>query len=189
MKKFVVLMLVLGIAVAANAGLQISVDGNPEPVESEIILMPSDHIILDIWTDADIGLFELATYALVAQGPGTIDASNAVIVGPIGNLLGPLPGLAGFEGVQGQGVAGTYLGGFSGNPVAGDTLVDLIDFHCDGIGEVIVELWSVVDINADPQNPDYRTDVLMDTLIIHQIPEPMTIALLGLGGLLLRRRK
>jgi hypothetical protein len=31
---------------------------------------------------------------------------------------------------------------------------------------------------------------MIDTILIHQIiPEPMTIALLGLGGLLLRRRK
>jgi hypothetical protein len=33
------------------------------------------------------------------------------------------------------------------------------------------------------------TGVIEDTLTIHQIPEPTTIALLGLGGLLLRRRK
>ena len=27
------------------------------------------------------------------------------------------------------------------------------------------------------------------TVVIHEVPEPMTMALLGLGGLLLRRRK
>jgi len=30
---------------------------------------------------------------------------------------------------------------------------------------------------------------VMDSQIIHQIPEPITLALLGLGGLFLRRRK
>ena len=36
---------------------------------------------------------------------------------------------------------------------------------------------------------DFGTSELVDAVVIHQIPEPATIALLGLGGLLLRRRK
>jgi hypothetical protein len=37
---------------------------------------------------------------------------------------------------------------------------------------------------------DGGVGTLLDTLTIHQVPEPTTLALLGLGGLLaLRRRK
>jgi hypothetical protein len=56
-------------------------------------------------------------------------------------------------------------------------LVDEIIFHCTGGGDTVLTL-----VTADLQ-------VVEDIQIIHNIPEPMTIALLALGGLLLRRRK
>ena len=54
-------------------------------------------------------------------------------------------------------------------------------YHCCGPDTewVTIELWDASDMSG-PQ----------DSILIHQIPEPATIALLGLGGLaLLRRRK
>jgi hypothetical protein len=48
-------------------------------------------------------------------------------------------------------------------------------FHCTGLGDVSITLWE-----------DYG---MPDAILIHQVPEPATIMLLGLGGLLLRRRK
>ena len=50
-------------------------------------------------------------------------------------------------------------------------------FHCEDVGTVVIQLW---------EDPDYEN--VADTLIIH-IPEPVSVALLSLGGLLLRRRK
>jgi hypothetical protein len=176
-------MLVLGMASLASATLQISVNGVQNPVDSEIIIeKPSDTIILDVWTADDITLFELGTYALiVAEGPGTIDAANAEVL--YGNILATDIPNANF--LIGPGLAATYLGGFSGNPVAGDTFLDNILFHCDAEGDVIIELWTIEDMGGEL----YEGTVLMDSVIIHQIPEPMTLALLGLGGLFLRRRK
>jgi hypothetical protein len=52
-------------------------------------------------------------------------------------------------------------------------------FHCFATGDVTITLWDDSEGYDTPQ----------DTIIIHQVPEPMTIALLGLGGLLLRRRR
>ena len=49
-------------------------------------------------------------------------------------------------------------------------------FTCDAVGTTVVELRNY-------------TGALIDTLTITQVPEPATIALLGLGGLLLRRRR
>jgi hypothetical protein len=51
-----------------------------------------------------------------------------------------------------------------------------IEVHCDGPADCVVDLY------------DASGYTLIDTIVIHQ-PEPMTIALLSLGGLFLRRRK
>jgi hypothetical protein len=52
-----------------------------------------------------------------------------------------------------------------------------IDLHCLALGDAIIHL------------DDSTTFDIITTLTIHQVPEPMTIALLSLGGLLLRRRR
>ena len=67
-----------------------------------------------------------------------------------------------------------------GNPATfqGIGVLDAKELHCDhGPSEDIIYL---IDLN---------TGAVEDTLLIHQVPEPMTVLLLGLGGLLLRRRK
>ncbi|MHC4155895.1 MAG: hypothetical protein ACYST6_13355 [Planctomycetota bacterium] len=51
MKKLLVSFLVVGLASAANGiVLQISVNGDPDPVDSEIFTFPSEELILDIWS-------------------------------------------------------------------------------------------------------------------------------------------
>ena len=56
-------------------------------------------------------------------------------------------------------------------------VLDAKEFHCDELGDVVVGLYD-------------SGFTLLDSVTIHQvIPEPMTMALLGLGGLFLRRRK
>ena len=188
MKKVLVLMLVLGMVSAASAGLQISVDGDPEPVDSEIILLPSETVVLDLWTDTDIGMLEFGAWALIvadgSQGAGTVGQGDSHIAGF--NVIGPIPGTVGVT-APGVGWFGTYLGAFSGNPFAGDVVYDNFLFHCEGEGDVIIEVWSMEDVGVEIE--DWQAIALMDSLVIHQIPEPMTIALLGLGALFLRRRK
>jgi hypothetical protein len=70
--------------------------------------------------------------------------------------------------------------------------------HCDGYGPVTLDLtlngsthyWEYSNPSGGPYGGDgLATEGDLGDLVIHQIPEPMTIALLGLGGLFLRRRR
>jgi hypothetical protein len=187
MKKLLVLLMVLGMASMASAMLQISVNGAKEPVDSMITIAPSDHLILDIWTMDAMANGSGGYYALVVNtANGFIDYTTGVALVVDGGMFiehsmdaiamnFPLP--VGFNGLGGGAIVQDTALGFA----AGTTLFDLIDFHCVAQGDAIIRLYS---------SPDGTIMNLDDTVIVHQvIPEPMTMALLGLGGLFLRRRK
>ena len=187
MKKLLIFMLVLGMASLVNAlptSLQISVNGVDEPVDSDIWLLPTETIELDIWTTAEI------------YSEGGLEGYFALGVDPAyGTLTGGVslyPSEAGTVYYSGSG--GSYLpspeaGDFgtigsmqpSGSGMTG-VIFDSIIFHCEAAGDAIINLYTV-DFAATPVYS------LIDSVIIHQIPEPMTVLLLGLGGLFLRRRK
>ena len=184
MKKLLILVMVLGVASMANATLQISVNGDLEPVDSEITVLPSEYATLDIWTDADIPLFGgVDGWMLVCDTTvATISGGTAVYVDPGVNLFGATQDAAncippeGEEGVWGGAMA------INGAIAAGTTLFDEIMFHCEGGSDAVISLYYAID-GVGPGE-------LYDQVTIHQIiPEPMTMVLLGLGGLFLRRRK
>jgi hypothetical protein len=182
MKKLLVLMMVLGIAGAANAALLISVDGVVDPPDSEIEIMESDWVTLDIWGDGqtDPSAFLMG---LELQGPASLDLANTdmIYTGSDASVDWlDYPDIADLLGVQNPLVLVSLNDipppGTDKAPLDG-TLVDGIRLHCDGPGEVVVLLY---DFDGN----------LLDSQVIHQIvPEPMTLGLLGLGGLFLRRRK
>lgn len=177
MKKLAALILVLGIAPLACAGLAISVDGADPGVETSVAV--GSHIVLDITAyDGELG----KPVWLSIDGPGIMDGTNA------DNLIqDPIPGTPDFgvwiiDLADAVGHAQTYLvdvliPGSEINILPNGKIADLIDFQCLGLGDVTVTI----------QHGD--TGAVMDTLIIHQIPEPASMALLALGGLFLRRRK
>jgi hypothetical protein len=182
MKKLLVLMMVLGIAGAANAALLISVDGMVDPPDSQIEIMESDWVTIDIWGDGQTDPSEFYL-GLALEGPASLDIAGAEIL-YTGNDKYLDPGdddyIAGLLGIQ----IPYYLIGLNDVPAVGTpkvplegTLVDGIRLHCDGVGEVTLILTD-------------NEGTILDTQVIHQIvPEPMTLGLLGLGGLFLRRRK
>ena len=187
MKKFVVLMLVLGLATAANASLSLVVDlgqgaGYEEYQDSDIVLQPTDYIWIGIYSNVQgvegaPGQYN-AYVAIPGDGagnpaPGSWTGNIAVYSPPAIAAAYAVPygytfGASWVSGINSDGVPTNYADigvGFG------------YEFHCDGVGPVLIELH------------DGNMGNIVDTLLIHQIPEPMTIALLGLGGLLLRRRK
>jgi len=193
MKKLLVLMLVASLSALANGMmLDISVGGFPtvppgtleNPTDSGRILAPSDYIMLDIGSNGYTpGGADDLYWGLVVRNnyEGTITLDSGRV------LIGPAPDGSSLMAAVDQdpffpGSGGTYgaIMSTSGVTAAAGIYFDEIIFHCDSPHDVVVELWSTLDGSAF---------VLEDAVIIHQIPEPATIALLSLGGLLLRKRK
>jgi len=152
----------LTMATSAHAAMKLSVNDVVDPPDTEVYIYPSDHVIIDVhcWG-------ELATIAglIVTEGPASVDASNAWIIENWGISDDPV-------------IVDVTDDPLIPLPIMPDgKIIDLIDLHCMGEGDVTINL-----LHAG-------TGELFDSQVIHQIPEPMTIALLGLGGLLVRCRR
>lgn len=169
MKKLLVLMLVLGITSVTNAAIMLSINGDTSI--DTIELCEGGTVIIDLFSDAD-------------------NTAYGAYVGIIGGEDG-----------------GDWTGNYTVYPIAGGTAVT--DFGITYPG------WWYAEANTnDPDNKpisagrhfDYEFQCLLagvdvtieledaagtpvDWVYIHQVPEPASMLLLGLGGLLLRRRK
>ena len=169
MKKVLVLMLVLGIASMATAGLTITVNGMPAE-DSSIVLAPSDYVLIGLYNDGSVD--QTIGYMAIESGPGSWTGVGGTYYPP--SVPSAYATYIGFT----SGLGDTWVMINAEPTVAkmGVGIVGEFEFHCDDIGEVVLV---------------YSDDLqqVHDTLIIHQIPEPVTMGLLGLGGLFLRRRK
>jgi hypothetical protein len=170
MKKLLVLLMVLGLVPSAQAALSLSLDGNPAP--AAITIAVSTTVLIDVHSDNQdnwngfLGIWDLdkefgadSTYG---EWVGGITATG------IGNV-GKCPPLTDYYWELWVGSTNIPTDVVAGQQFA-------VVFRCKGVGDT-----SVLLTDADT--------VPIQTLIIHQIPEPMTIGLLGLGGLFLRRRR
>jgi PEP-CTERM motif-containing protein len=197
MKKLLALVLVLGMASigmasVAGAALQISVHTMPpgqetwdpmNPEESLIWVYPSDELILNVHAGADLSTDTYwVLYTKTALGTMTggvamdwgAEIDNAVFGDAGENYVPIMP--------DENGVCGGF-GFWSTTIIPVDGIVaDDILFHCEDEGDTTIILQEVTAY--------WELGEILDTVVIHQIPEPMTMALLGLGGLgLLRRRR
>ena len=187
MKKLLILMLVFGLASVANATLTIGVyeeDGTTLYNGRDLVF--SDYLVLKIISvggnPGDSGGFALiadTTLGTISGGVTTIpDAPDASM------LLGSATNnFVGGMGTNDDGIVGTVSAYTAVPPYADGVYFDEILFHCEGVADVTVYLYNI-------ESTWSIADGLIDSVVIHQVPEPMTIALLGLGSLfLLRRRK
>ena len=190
MKKLLVLLMVLGLATAANASLltdavdaafEFSVNGEPQPDEITLIA-PSGEVTLDL------KLLDGHTTTGI-DFTWTLSNNQAELL--YGNIA-----LEGFDMGLAVNAASTpqsvkIAGGQIYSPAkAGPlTLVDNLILHCTEPTDVVLEICFSGILNVDGEIYYGPIGEVLHTLIIHQVPEPATIALLGLGGLLLRRRR
>ena len=171
MKKVVTLMLVLSMVSMASAALSLTVDGQDT---AAIELLPSDSIWIGVESDDTLQYQCYIIMTVTDPALGEWTGGNVVSTPP---LISP-PGWTYF-GTAVDPSMDAWFGdlatvGSEPNPTIG--VGGAVEYHGLGVGDVTVTLYD-------------SFFVPIDTLTVTQIPEPATMALLGLGGLLLRRKK
>ena len=191
MKKLLALLLVLGVATAANAGLvdavqdafEFSVDGEPQPAEVTIIEVPSGSITLDLKLLAGHNVEALDFTWNLSNAQAELLYSGIVLeafdMGLAVNTTVSTPQLVKIAGGQ------IYSPAKAG-PL---TLMDGLVLHCLEDTDVVLTVTLSGSSIIDGETYYGPIGEVLHTLVIHQIPEPATIVLLGLGGLLLRKRR
>jgi hypothetical protein len=165
MKKLVFLILVVGIASAANAMTLDLVHGDADTVDIDCI---DGYIVGDDTYWALVG----DTSEVILSG-GTVGAGAPTDTGIYGyNAQANGFCLPPFDGVWG------FIGDIAGNPTGPGTYIDEIEWTL--VGGATGSWVSLVGTT------DFLIFVMGPTLYV---PEPVTIALLGLGGLLALRRR
>ena len=185
-KMLLVVLTVLVMATVANATLQLSVNGRTDWPDTQVVLNVSDHAVIDIVSDAgapqpNFGVLMLGSgLGTVAGGvnlyPGSLASIRTVVGAELEEYVEALAGM-GYPGVTSIIWADFGDGAIPPKPLGPGKVVDEVDFHCTGLGEATI--WLI----------DASSFERYDSQVIHQIPEPITMVLLGLGGLFLRRRK
>ena len=192
MRRLPPLLFVLCLTLSAHAGLSISVNGMIHPPLGEIVLHPGEIAVLGIHGDGlTTGPIE---FYLFVEGPGSIDGYDMVYPGSLSgyedledladslgmspeNALAVLRDETGNSNLQDIGIIWLVDMAIPPAPLDGVLVGDII-FYCNGLGDVKLTMWTCAYI-----------PVIYDTQVIHQIPEPVTFVLLGMGTFLIRRKR
>jgi len=179
MKKVLITLLVLGLASAANAGLILGVDG----VAANVEITAND--VVQVLGESPVP----ANAALYVAAFGDVKLTGASLV--YGGNLSSVSLLEAYAGEIGYANGAALLADFESFGLTG--ISDLVAVTLADGSATPAPLTGLLVDGITLTGEDGRIDLLDDTLAAIStttvVPEPMTIALLGLGGLFLRRRK
>ena len=192
MKKLLVVLMVLSMASIANAAVVINVD-----MGAKTELAVGDTATISIVATDEKSPSNL--YLFVTEGSlGTVSGGSVVFSSTAGEMsLHQGAADLYIEALHQYGwpyggwpdAAQTYYISLTGNTnssVINGTVVDSITYRAEIAGDSTIILGGIVD---DGQGDGGYLMAVWDTVVITQVPEPMTMTLLALGGLLLRRRR
>jgi hypothetical protein len=178
-KKIILLTVVLSIVVSsALASLTVVVKRPEDPTwqeweDSKLWIAPSDILlvgVLDLFGEAApgstlaVGILSGSVGSFEGSGVGTMSGVTATVTDDAA--------LAGALGIENMFVSLTIVDPLGPGLLAGD-----MEIHCEGEGDI-----TLVAINPD-------TYLVEDVQIVHQTPEPATLALLSMGAALAFVRK
>ncbi|MHC4155894.1 MAG: PEP-CTERM sorting domain-containing protein [Planctomycetota bacterium] len=185
MKRVISVLLIGCLASSANAiVLEISFQGQTDLADSEIWVEPSVEYELDIYGHGQNPTGDDVYWALVVDTTTASISGGTVLIPPAGSMSSWFGNNAASAGIPGlmaneDGPWGSFAVAPAETAGAGIYANGFI-FHPESVmADAVVRLLTT---------PDFGTATVQDTLTIH-IPEPMTVALLGLGGLLALRRR
>jgi len=182
MKKLLALVLVCLLAPLASAALQLTVGG--VDVGNAITIDSAGDLALGISTDAMINQnFTFAIVTTIGAGTITVPGDGTEYIGALDGdkiLAAMYPDAVVNGCVIPAGEDGSFgFMMFDGSSVAASALFSAINLHADS--NLIVKLYML-------NNDDFSVMGTSDTLEVTIIPEPATMVILALGGLLLRRK-
>jgi len=169
MKKLLVLVLVLGMASLANAGLSLYLNGSPA---ADTTIGLNDVVTIGLYSD-DTSFFN----AYVINGP-----DDPVAIGTLADpvdetIAGNMAGHSDYAAADGWGNGFLYTtAGSPPTPGVAAGVQHTCTFSSAEVGVTTIYLYE----GSDPYGE-------LDSFTI-TVPEPATIALLCLGGLLLRKK-
>jgi hypothetical protein len=204
MKKLLVLVLILAFTSAVSATYSVRLEVHPDDLETSY--MPDDEITIQVLANFYIGSFGLGGSAAVGEVIGT-GVENPPLSGHDAGIPNPAFTMMTYAGivVNSGGVLFTDAKGtiatFAGMPpLYPDVWIYEFEYLVPDVpASTDITIYASGSIafmgyeTFDPGPPPVFGTICNRSEItateIHVVPEPMTVALLGIGGLFLRRRK